>query len=322
MAEIIAEICQNHRGDRGLLKEMIWSAAESGADIVKGQIIFSEDLTYRERFEKGRQEGDKKSAIKRPYRPEYERLSKLDLTEDDYHFFVEQANKAKVQPMFTIFSRKRIPLAKKTGVKLIKVASYDCASFPFLKELKDNFEKLYISTGATFDEEIRQAASLLADADFVFLHCVTRYPTPLSELNLSRLGYLRQFTDSVGFSDHSLVKRDALKASISALASGAQIIERHFTILDKAETKDGPVSLNPAELRELSNVANLPLQQVQELAKEIPEYAAMTGSESPGLSDEELLNRDYYRGRFASFVPSAPKKPSYNWEEDKAAYEQ
>lgn len=315
MAEVIAEICQNHCGDRNLMKEMIWAAAEAGADIVKGQIIFSEDLTYRERFENGLQDGDKIVALKRPYRQEYERLSTLDLNEEDYYLFVDEAKKANVVPIFTVFCSKRIPLAKMTGVKSIKVASYDCASFQFLKELKVNFEKLYISTGATFDEEISHSSDILAGVDFVFLHCITRYPTPLKELNLARLDYLRQFTKIVGFSDHSHVKQDSLKASICALARGAQVIERHFTILDKSKTKDGEISLNYNELKRLVEIARLPLDKVKKMAYEISEYDSTIGSKRHKLSVEELLNRDYYRGRFASFFRSAPKKPIYNWED-------
>ena len=87
MSKIIVEVCQNHNGDRTLLKEMIHAAKESGADIIKGQIIFSEDLTPRERFDEGYEENNGvRKTIRRPYTAERERLAALDLAEDDYRF--------------------------------------------------------------------------------------------------------------------------------------------------------------------------------------------------------------------------------------------
>src|SRR3989338_7965913 len=114
MAKIIVELCQNHLGKRELLGRMIKAAAEAGADYVKAQIIFSEDLTYRERFENGfTEDNGVVKTIKRQYQPESERLKKLDLSEDDYKWFVDEAVKNKVVPLVTIFSRKRIELAAK-----------------------------------------------------------------------------------------------------------------------------------------------------------------------------------------------------------------
>ena len=110
MAKIIVEICQNHNGEKALLKELLHAAKENGADIVKGQVIFSEDLTRRERFEEGHVEANGvRKAIKRPYDAEYARLKGLDLKEEDYRFFVEEAKRIGITPMLTVFARKRIP---------------------------------------------------------------------------------------------------------------------------------------------------------------------------------------------------------------------
>src|SRR3989344_7675133 len=110
--KIIVEICQNHNGDRNLIRDLIHSAKENGADIIKGQIIFSEDLTPRERFNGGFVEdtGVRKT-IARPYPVELQRLKNLDLPEEDYEFFVKESQKIGIDPMLTVFSRKRIPFA-------------------------------------------------------------------------------------------------------------------------------------------------------------------------------------------------------------------
>lgn len=315
--KIIVEICQNHNGDRALLKELIHSAKKNGADIVKGQIIFSEDLAPRERFDAGLVEDNGvRKTIARPYTAELARLRKLDLDEDDYRFFVEEANRAGIDPMLTVFSRKRISLAASLPWqnKLVKVASYDCGSYPMINELADNFETLVISTGASFNEEVEQTARLLKSKGrkFAFLHCVTSYPNTLAMAHLARMEWLRQFTPLVGWSDHTLVARDGIKASKVALMLGADYIERHFTVLPADKTKDGPVSITPALLKELSDFRDLPKKEQRKIVeKTIPEWHTMVGQTERELTHTEMLNRDYYRGRFASLIG---KKWVHNWE--------
>ena len=103
---IIAECCQNHNGSQELLKRMIHEAAENGADYVKIQAIRSKELTHRPRFDEGvTDENGVVQTIKRPYAPELERLSKLDLTEEQERWFVEECQKAGTKPLTTVFSR-------------------------------------------------------------------------------------------------------------------------------------------------------------------------------------------------------------------------
>ncbi|MBI2127236.1 MAG: N-acetylneuraminate synthase family protein, partial [Thaumarchaeota archaeon] len=229
--------------------------------------------------------------------------------------FLDECQAAGIKPLTTIFARARIPFVHELGFKEVKVASYDCASFPMVRELKERFQHLYISTGATYDHEIETTAKILAGHNFSLLHCITIYPTPLGVLNLARTSYLRKFTNEVGFSDHTLAKRDGLKGSAAAIYLGAQVIERHFTILDKALTKDGPVSINPKQLKQLVEISKMGKGELEDyIKKNVPEFQQMIGSEKRTLSHEELLNRDYYRGRFASKVNG---EVVYNWEEKK-----
>jgi sialic acid synthase SpsE len=292
---------------------MVFAAAEAGADYAKIQSMLVDDLTRRDRFEEGLWEGDTQVAIKRPYRPEYERLKPMDLDNDSHLRFIETCREAGIKPLTSVFSRSRVPFLASLGFDAIKVASYDCASLPLLRELKEHFGHLYISTGATHDEEIRAAAACLGDHPFTFLHCVTIYPTPLDEMHLARLEYLRRFTPSVGFSDHSLVARDGIKASAVALHLGANVVERHFTVLKPGETKDGPVSIDPAQLAELVRVAWMTAEERRDwIAREVGDFSQMFGTAKRSLSQAELLNRDYYRGRFAS---RAGDDIVYNWED-------
>ncbi len=318
MAKLIVEVCQNHNGERAVLAEMIRAAAEAGADIVKGQVIFSADLTRRERFEEGHIEPNGvRKAIRRPYGAERERLAGLDLAADDYRFFVDTCHRAGVQPMLTVFTRSRIPFA--AGLpwreKLAKVASYDCGSLPMLRELTQAFDRLVVSTGATFDDEIRQAAWVLraSGKPYALLHCVTSYPNALAITNLARMVWLKQFAPEVGWSDHTLVSRDGIKAAKAAIALGADYVERHFTILPAEATKDGPVSITPALLAELAAFNRLAqAEQMAVVEREIPEWPMMLGQAEREMTHTEMLNRDYYRGRFASPVGDDWVN---NWEE-------
>jgi len=314
MAQIITEFCQNYNGSKELLKEMIYAAAEAGADYAKIQAIFAADLSYRERFEEGIIEDGITKAIKRPYKSEYERLREIELPFDEYGWFIEQCNKAKIKPLITVFARYQLREVKKYGFEDVKFASYDCASYPMLQEAQSLFNHLFISTGAMYDDEIELAAKLLNDSSFTFLHCVTIYPTALEQLHFGRMEYLRQFTNSVGFSDHTDVAENGIKASAVALYVGADVIERHFTLLPADKTKDGPVSINHEQLRDLVKLARLDHESLKAyIDNEIGDYRFMIGQKQRDLTEPELLNRDYYRGRFIS--KGKDSSIVHNWEE-------
>lgn len=311
---IIAECCQNHNGDKETLKRMIHAAAENGADFVKIQSIRSSELTHRSRFDSGEvDENGIQKVIKRPFRQELERLKKLDLSLETESWFVQECLSAGVAPMTTVFTRTGSREVKDFGYEAVKVASYDCASFPLLRELKRYWSTIFVSTGSTFDSEIEEACKLLQGVDLYLLHCVTIYPTPLEELHLKRLNFLRRFCSKIGYSDHSKVSTTKLWASKLALALGAACIERHFTILEEDITKDGPVSITPVMLKELADFAKMSrVDMMQAIREEFPDWKNSLGNPQRQLSKTELLNRDYYRGRFASKVED---KVIFNWEE-------
>jgi sialic acid synthase SpsE len=183
-----------------------------------------------------------------------------------------------------------------------------------IRVLADNFNELIISTGATFDYEIENTANYLNSMNkkFTFLHCITIYPTPLEYMNLKRMEYLKRFTQSVGLSEHSLVSIDEVKASIAAIYLGADTIERHFTVLPEEETRDGKVSIGKKHLKELVYFSKLTKNDQKEyIYKNVPEFEKMLGCDKRELTKEELLNRDYYRGRFCNKINGSQ---IFNWE--------
>ena len=318
MTKIIAEFCQNHNGNFDLLSKMVEQAAEAGATHGKMQTIFADTITYRPQFESGLVQDGKVKSIKRPYDEEYQRLKGLEISDVETENFVSICKDHDLIPMTTCFVRSHVDRLSELGFRSIKVASYDCASFPLITDLKGRFDEIVISTGATFDDEVKKTSKILSGENFAFLHCVTLYPTPLNMMHMARMDWLRTLAPSVGYSDHSLVSETGLLASKAALVLGAEIIERHFTLLKPEETRDGPVSINKTELQELSDFAQLSnSDKLMKMEEEYPEWEVVIGERERKMSDEELLNRDYYRGRYASPRPETMlgRRMIYNWED-------
>jgi N,N'-diacetyllegionaminate synthase len=317
--KFIAELCQNHNGDINLMFDMVKAASESGATHVKLQHIFSKNLSFRPQFENGLELDGKTLSIKRPFKAEYDRLKSLELNEKTLKTFIETCKEFNVEPMTTCFTREDVNALYELGFKSIKVASYDCASFQMLREIVAHDWEIVVSTGATFDAELTKAAEILKPhANVSFLHCVTIYPTPVDQLHLKRLELLSKLTDNYGLSDHTLTKRDGVNASKVAIYLGSNIIERHFSILPEDKTKDGPVSVNQEQFSSIVKFSKLSkIEKKQYIQTNIPNFVDYLGTGKRNLTDVEILNRDYYRGRFASRNPESPKPSTmiYNWDE-------
>ena len=317
MTKIIAELCQNHNGDIKIIEEMVHAASESGAEIAKIQSLHSDDLTHRKRFDDGIIENGEVKSIKRPYKEEYERLKKLDLSEEQHFIFLDFCRKYNIIPMTTIFNRSKLKFLETLDMDIIKVSSFDCASHKMIEEIgMSKFKEVVVSTGCTFDEEIKKTCEILnkKNKKFTLMHCISIYPTPLKDLHLNRINFLRKLNNSVGLSEHSNYEKNQLKSSLCSLLFDVKYIERHFTVLPKDQTKDGVVSLNPKELKKLCEFSKKSKKEIEEYVKnEIPEFEIMKGEETRSLSKEELLNRDYYQGRFASKKENG--EIVYNWED-------
>jgi N,N'-diacetyllegionaminate synthase len=318
---LIAELCQNHQGDRGLLRDMVHAASEAGADYAKIQALYSADLTRRARFDIAVPTDASGSplALRRPYAAEVARLRQLDLSPDDEAFFVETCETAGIRPLVTVFTRAAIPRLAKLGFPAVKIASYDCASYPLLRDVAQNWTEIIVSTGAMFPREIARTVTELSDSSLTLLHCVSLYPTALTRLNLARLSWLRTLVPRVGLSDHTLVAQDGVWASKAALALGASVIERHFTVLGPDQTKDGPVSITPDDLADLRRFGELPIEERRAVMdRDRPDWTTWIGVPDATPGPDEIMNRDFYAGRVASWVNG---RPVFNWEDvDLAVY--
>jgi len=257
---IIAEAAANHAGKIDIAKNMVRVAAECGADYIKFQSWQSKNL----------KQGD----------PNYERHKKSELSDKDHYVLLEECKKHKIKFLTTCFDIGRVDFLSKLGIDTIKVPSTEIGSLRMLRALREKFDHVIVSTGAALTEEVKKAAEILRNGKFTFLHCVSIYPTPLDKVNLKRMIWLRQFTPSVGFSDHSL----GTEASKVAIALGANFIEKHFTIDNTLSGKDQAMSSTPDAIKEIADYAK--------------EVERLMGEETYELYPEEMEVRKQYIGKW------------------------
>ena len=314
---IIAEFCQNHNGDLKILNRMIQEAKINGASHAKLQGLYSFELTKRAEFE---QENQTEDSMLRPFQAEFDRLSKLDLTPETEMKFVQDCIKAEIIPMITVFTHAGLERAINAGFKSFKIASYDCGSRELISRVLKHADELVISTGATLWHEIELTSKLIAknkkqDTKIAFLHARTIYPTPLENINISRMMFLKYLGWETGLSDHSRPEVDGLIASKVAIHLGAKYIERHFTVLEKDQTRDGPVSISPQQLLELYKFSNMnPQDRYEELSKSNKLPQIIFGSSDLEIDAQEVKNAKYYRGRVASWQGSKQVNSWDSWE--------
>lgn len=281
---------------------MIEAAKNAGFSHAKIQGLYSWELVKREVFE------NPSAALFRPFDAEVERLRKLDLSFEDEEWFVSACLKSKITPMITVFTHTGVERAREAGFKSIKIASYDCSSLPLIERVAEFSDELIVSTGATTWDELCKTAEFLKSLENAgkvvgMLHARTIYPSSAEVTGLGRMLAMRALKLAVGFSDHSRPSDDDLLASRFALYLGAEILERHFTILDKTVTKDGPVSINFDEAIRLSRFADSDkITQLQDISPQLDLLGNYINLDSLEPLESELKNRNYYRGRVASNV--------------------
>ena len=243
---IIAEIGVNHNGDMNLAGKMIDAAAWAGADAVKFQTFRADSFMvddgqtyeYREDGQTVREST-------------YAMLKRLELPDGEHKALFDQVWQKGMIPLTSVTELHSIDVALAAGAKAFKVASADLTNYPLLKALGKENKPLFISTGMTTEDEIADVCAILAGAglrDCVFLHCVSLYPTPESEANLLRMNNLKRLTESlVGYSDHTR----GGEACAVAVAMGACVLEKHFTLDKNLPGPDHAISADPNELRRL-----------------------------------------------------------------------
>jgi N-acetylneuraminate synthase/N,N'-diacetyllegionaminate synthase len=240
----IAEAGVNHNGDPTLAHRLIEVAASAGADAVKFQTFRTEALVSRH-------------APKAPYQVEttgaaesqLEMLRKLELSRETFGSLAEACRKRGILFLSSPFDLASADDLESLGVAAFKTGSGELTNLPLLEHLAAKRKPIIVSTGMATLEEVATAVSAVGGrAPLALLHCVSAYPAPPEETNLRAMDTLRaRFDCPVGFSDHT----PGLTVSVAAVALGATIIEKHFTVDRSLPGPDHRASLDPAELTAL-----------------------------------------------------------------------
>jgi len=270
---IIAEAGVNHNGSKELAKKLIDVASDAGADAVKFQTFKSENLVSKN-AQKAQYQKDTTDASE----SQYEMIKKLELDADTHIELIKYCKTKNIMFLSTPFDLDSVDLLNELGLEIFKIPSGEITNLPYLRKIGTLNKKIILSTGMSNMQEIDDALDVLikngtSKERITVLHANTMYPTPMRDVNLNAMQSIgKEFDVAFGYSDHTL----GIEVDIAAVALGASVIEKHFT-LDK--TMDGPdhkASLEPSEL-----VA---------MVKAIRNIELALGSDIKEVSDSEKLN--------------------------------
>lgn len=245
---VIAEAGVNHNGDIEIAKKLIDVAAGAGADYVKFQTFTADSLVTVN--------ADKASYQKintRSNESQYAMLKKLELTGDMHRSLMRHCMERGISFLSTGFDIPSVKFLVEMGVDFIKVPSGEITNLPYLQFVGSQGLPVLLSTGMSTLEEVGDAVDALFGAglsrnQLMLLHCTSEYPAPFDAVNLNAMLVMRdRFEVKVGYSDHT----SGITISMAAVALGATIIEKHFTLDKGMEGPDHKASLSPGELRDL-----------------------------------------------------------------------
>lgn len=243
---IIAEAGVNHNGSLDRARSMIQIAAEAGADAVKFQTFNANRLVSREA-----PKADYQRRTTDCTESQYEMLKQLELSEDDHIELVACCREHEIEFLSTPFDLESVDLLKSLGVQRWKIPSGEITNLPLLRKIGSLGKPTILSTGMSTLDEISKALTILESAGtrrdrIAVLHCNTEYPTPFQDVNLRAMHTISNAFPglAVGYSDHTL----GIEVSVAAVALGATIIEKHFTLDRTLQGPDHLASLIPSEL--------------------------------------------------------------------------
>ncbi len=243
-AYVVAEAGVNHDGSLERALRLVEVAADAGADAVKFQVFRASELATASAGTADYQKGSGGESQR-------EMLARVELADRDFERLRAYCADRGIEFLATPFGLRDVDRLLRLGVRAIKTASTDLNNVPLLRRVAETGLPLIVSTGAATAEEIEAGVARLRQWGggnrLVLLHCVSGYPTPLEAANLRAMGTLREtFGVPCGFSDHTT----STQTGAWAVALGATVLEKHFTLDRNAAGPDHAMSLDPAGLRE------------------------------------------------------------------------
>ena len=242
---IIAEAGVNHNGSIELAKKLIDVAAEAGADFVKFQTFKAETLVT--------QTADKaeyQNEITDTDESQFEMIKKLELDRKTHEELIDYCKTKDIQFLSTAFDHDSIDLLDEFNIPLFKIPSGEITNLPYLRHIGKMGKPIIMSTGMSTLDEVHNALNILIESgaekeQITILHCNTEYPTPMKDVNLKAMLTIKdELGVNIGYSDHTL----GIEVPIAAVAMGATVIEKHFTLDRTLPGPDHAASLEPDEL--------------------------------------------------------------------------
>lgn len=244
---IIAEAGVNHNGSIAIAKRLVDRAVDAGVDIIKFQTFKSEKLVSKS----ARQAEYQQRNIGKKDEGQYAMLKRLELSEQAHEELIAYCKERNIRFFSTAFDMDSIDYLHSLNLGLWKIPSGEITNYPYLKKIAQYGEPIILSTGMCESQDIANALKVLLDngvkkEQITILHCNTEYPTPMQDVNLrAMLTIEKEFGVKVGYSDHT----KGIEVPIAAVALGATVIEKHFTLDRTMEGPDHKASLEPNELK-------------------------------------------------------------------------
>lgn len=255
---IIAEAGVNHNGDFELAKKLVDVAADAKADYVKFQTFKANKIVSK----KAKKADYQIKNIDDNDDSQYAMLKKLEMPDEWHYLLLDYANSKNIKFLSTGFDTDSIDFLDNLGIEVFKIPSGELTNRPYLEHIARKNKEIIISTGMANMLEIKEAINVLIEAgakenSISVLHCNTEYPTPMKDVNLKAMNEIaKELNVKIGYSDHTL----GIEVPIAAVAMGAKIIEKHFTIDRTLSGPDHLASLEPEELKQMvSSIRNIEL---------------------------------------------------------------
>lgn len=244
---IIAEAGVNHNGSLDIAKQLVDEAVDAGVDIIKFQTFKADKLVSKD----AKKAEYQKQNIGDSDDSQYQMLKKLELSESDHQELVAYCHQKGIRFWSTAFDIESIDFLHSLELGLWKIPSGEITNYPFIKKIALLHEPVIMSTGMCDEDDIRNALDVLlknglTKDQITILHCNTQYPTPMKDVNLKAMLTIKHdFETAVGYSDHTR----GIEVPIAAVALGAEVIEKHFTLDRNMAGPDHKASLEPQELK-------------------------------------------------------------------------
>ena len=268
---IIAEAGVNHNGQLDLALKLCDAAKEAGVDCIKFQTWKTENICTQSAAMAAYQ----KENIQTAAASQFEMLKRLELSYEHFEYIKSYCDKIGIDFLSTPDEEESLEfLMNRLHLPLVKIGSGEVTNIPYLRKIASYGKPIILSTGMSNIAQVATAYDTLVQAgapSVVLLHCTTNYPCPMDEVNLRAMETLREaFKCHVGYSDHTM----GIEVPVAAVAMGAEVIEKHFTLDRKMDGPDHKASLEPAELKQM-------VQSIRHI-----EQALGDGIKKPNKSEE------------------------------------